>query len=120
MNVIRLYRPVWPRYLLAAAVVAALGIAGVAVAGECPADQRVADGKGQSPGPSMPVGVTDVVRASTDLAKEPLALPGRQFRLQQPRQVRAPRPQHGPPRLQRRALVGQQMDRRQLFQQRRA
>ena len=31
----------------------------------------------------MPVGVTDVVRASTDLAKEPLALQGRQFRLRQ-------------------------------------
>jgi len=31
MNVIRLYRPVWPRYLVAAAVVAALGIAGAAV-----------------------------------------------------------------------------------------
>ena len=83
MNVIRLYRPVWPRYVLAAAVVAALGIAGAAFAGECPADQRVADGKGQAPGPSMPVGVTDVVRASTDLAKEPLALQNRQFRLRQ-------------------------------------
>ena len=83
MNVIRLYRPVWPRYVLAAAVVAVLGIAGVAFAGECPADQRVADGKGQAPGPSMPVGVTDVVRASTDLAKEPLALQNRQFRLRQ-------------------------------------
>ena len=83
MNVIRLYRPVWPRYVLAAAVVAVLGIAGAAFAGECPADQRVADGKGQAPGPTMPVGVTDVVRASTDLAKEPLALQNRQFRLRQ-------------------------------------
>jgi quercetin dioxygenase-like cupin family protein len=83
MNVIRLHRPVWPRYLLAAAVVAALGIAGAAVAGECPPDPRVADGTGQRPGPSMPLGVTDVVRASTDLAKEPLALQGRQFRLRQ-------------------------------------
>ena len=83
MNVIRLYRPVWPRYVLAAVVVAALGIAGAAFAGECPADQRVADGKGQPPGPTMPVGVTDVVRASTDLAREPLALQGRQFRLRQ-------------------------------------
>ena len=83
MNVIRFYRPVWPRYVLAAAVVAALGLAGAAFAGECPADQRVADGKGQPPGPAMPVGVTDVVRASTDLAKEPLALQGRQFRLRQ-------------------------------------
>ena len=72
MNVIRLYRPVGPRIVLAAAVIAALGVAGAAVAGECPADKRVADGKGQPPGPSMPAGVTDVVRASTDLAKEPV------------------------------------------------
>lgn len=31
----------------------------------------------------MPSGVTDTVRASTDLSKEPLALQGRQFRLRQ-------------------------------------
>ena len=31
----------------------------------------------------MPKDVTDMVRASTDLAKEPLALQGRQFRLRQ-------------------------------------
>jgi quercetin dioxygenase-like cupin family protein len=31
----------------------------------------------------MPVGVTDVVRASTDLSKEPAAIKGRQFRLRQ-------------------------------------
>jgi len=62
----------------------ALGFAaGAAFAGECPADKRVADGQGQKPGPMAPVGVTDVVRASTDLAKEPLALQGRQFRLRQ-------------------------------------
>jgi quercetin dioxygenase-like cupin family protein len=57
--------------------------AGVAFAGECPANQRVADGHGQKPGPTMPVGVTDVVRHSTDLAKEPVAIKGRQFRLRQ-------------------------------------
>ena len=50
-------------------------------AGECA--QRVADGQGQKPGPTMPSGVTDVVRATTDLSKEPLALAGRQFRLRQ-------------------------------------
>ena len=85
MNVIRLYRPpVWPRFVIVAAVVAALGVvAGSAFAAECPADKRVADGKGQAMGPTMPSGVTDVVRASTDLAKEPLALQGRQFRLRQ-------------------------------------
>ena len=84
MNVIPLYRPrLWPRLVLVAAVVGALGFAGAAYAGECPADKSVADGKGQPQGPSAPSGITDVVRASTDLAKEPLALQGRQFRLRQ-------------------------------------
>lgn len=54
-----------------------------ASAAECPADQLVADGKGQPPGPGEPKGVTDTLRYSTDLSKEPLALPGRQFRLRQ-------------------------------------
>jgi quercetin dioxygenase-like cupin family protein len=57
--------------------------AAAAVAGECPAANRVADGKGQKPGPTMPKGVKDVVRATTDLSKEPLALNGRLFRLRQ-------------------------------------
>ena len=55
----------------------------VAFAGECPADKKVADGQGQKPGPSAPVGVADAVRASTDLAREPAAIKGRQFRLRQ-------------------------------------
>ncbi|WP_157266798.1 cupin domain-containing protein [Azohydromonas aeria] len=57
--------------------------AGTALAGECPADKRVADGRGQATGPTMPQGVTDVVRAMTDLSREPLALQGRSFRLRQ-------------------------------------
>lgn len=85
MNVIALYRtPRWPRFALAGAVVAVLCLAaGSAFAGECPAEHRVADGAGQKPGPSMPQGVTDVVRYSTDLSKEPIALQNRQFRLRQ-------------------------------------
>ncbi len=84
-NVISLRRPTpWPRVALGVAIAAVLGFAAnVAFAGECPADQRVADGKGQKPGPGAPVGVVDVVRASTDLAKEPAAIKGRQFRLRQ-------------------------------------
>ena len=88
MNVISLHssplsRPLVRRLALAAAVVA-LGIAaGSAFAGECPADKRVADGQGQKMGPTAPVGVTDVVRASTNLANEPAAIKGRQFRLRQ-------------------------------------
>jgi quercetin dioxygenase-like cupin family protein len=67
--------------------IAAIGalsfVASVAVAGECPADKRVADGQGQKPGPTAPKDVTDVVRAMTDLSKEPLALKGRTFRLRE-------------------------------------
>jgi quercetin dioxygenase-like cupin family protein len=58
-------------------------VATLASAGECPADKRVADGHGQKPGPSAARDVTDVVRSSTDLSKEPLALNGRLFRLRQ-------------------------------------
>ena len=85
MNVIPLYRaPRWPRFALAGAVLAVLCLgAGSALAGECPAEHRVADGAGQKPGPTTPQGVTDVVRYSTDLSKEPIALQNRQFRLRQ-------------------------------------
>ena len=77
-------RPTWRRLAVAALVTAAVSaFTQGAAAGQCPAGQRVADGKGQAAGPSAPQGVTDVVRASTDLAKEPLALQGRQFRLGQ-------------------------------------
>ena len=70
------------RTLLASTLIAA-SFAAPAFAGECPADKRVADGHGQPPGPTMPKDVTDVVRAMTDLSKEPLALKGRQFRLRE-------------------------------------
>ncbi|MEP6876004.1 MAG: cupin, partial [Burkholderiales bacterium] len=82
MNTIYLYRPpLARRIVIAAAVLAVLGMAAsAAFAGECPADKRVADGQGQKPGPTAPSGVTDVVRYSTDLSKEPIALKGRQFR----------------------------------------
>ena len=85
MNTISLYRPpIARRIAITAAVIAVLGMAaGAAFAGECPANRQVPDGQGQKPGPSAPVGVTDVVRSSTDLSKEPLALKGRQFRLRQ-------------------------------------
>jgi quercetin dioxygenase-like cupin family protein len=74
----------WRRLTLGIAAFGALGFAAsVAFAGECPADKHVADGQGQKPGPSAPVGVTDVVRASTDLSKEPARIAGRQFRLRQ-------------------------------------
>jgi quercetin dioxygenase-like cupin family protein len=57
--------------------------ASAAFAGECPADKKVADGQGQKPGPMAPKDVTDVVRVSTDLSKEPVAVKNRLFRLRQ-------------------------------------
>jgi quercetin dioxygenase-like cupin family protein len=74
---------VWRSAAACLLVGAAAMVAATANAGECPADKRVADGQGQKPGPSTPKDVTDVVRATTDLAKEPLALNNRQFRLRQ-------------------------------------
>jgi len=65
----------------AAAVAAIFSVP--AFAGECPADKRVADGKGQQMVTHAAKGVTDVVRASTDLANEPVALKGRVFRLRE-------------------------------------
>jgi quercetin dioxygenase-like cupin family protein len=71
------------RHVLAAAVGALSLAATVAVAGECPADKRVPDGQGQKMGATMPKDVTDVVRAMTDLSKEPAHIAGRQFRLRE-------------------------------------
>ena len=69
------------RIALAVSIAAALALGtNAAVAGECPADKRVADGQGQKPGPSMPKGVTDGILATTDLAKQPLPVNGRLFR----------------------------------------
>ena len=85
MSIIKQQRPsMWRRVALAALFTSAISvIAPAAHAGECPADKRVADGQGQQPSPTTPKDVTDVVRSSTDLAKEPLALQGRLFRLRQ-------------------------------------
>ena len=66
---------------IAAALAATYSIS--ALAGECPADKRVADGKGQAMVSHGAKGVTDMVRASTDLAKEPLGVQGRLFRLRE-------------------------------------
>jgi quercetin dioxygenase-like cupin family protein len=75
---------VWHRLALAAIAAGAMSLGATAAhAGACPADKKVADGQGQKPGPTMPSGVTDTVRGSIDLSKEPLALQGRQLRLRQ-------------------------------------
>lgn len=76
-------RSPWPRLAVGLVALAAFAFAAsTAFAGECPADKRVADGKGQAAGPTMPQGVTDVVRASTDVAKT-FGIKGRLFRLRE-------------------------------------
>jgi quercetin dioxygenase-like cupin family protein len=62
---------------------AALASAGTAMAGDCPADKVVADGKGQAMGATEPKDVTDNVLAAIDLKKEMVALDGHQFRMRQ-------------------------------------
>ena len=75
---------IWRQAAAAALITGAFAALAPSVhAGECPADKVVADGQGQKPGPSTAKDVTDVVRYSTDLSKEPLALQGRLFRLRQ-------------------------------------
>jgi quercetin dioxygenase-like cupin family protein len=66
---------------IAAAVTAAFSMS--AFAGECPADKRVADGQGQKMVNYGPKDVTDKVRASVDLSKEAVELPGHLFRLRE-------------------------------------
>jgi quercetin dioxygenase-like cupin family protein len=63
-----------------AAGVMALGVT-TASAGECPAHEVVASGQGQQAGATMPKDVTDMVLGTIDLAKEPVAIEGRMFRL---------------------------------------
>jgi quercetin dioxygenase-like cupin family protein len=74
----------WRRVALVGVVAGALSLAAtMANAGECPADKKVADGQGQKPSTAAAKDVTDVVRASTDLSKEPAAVNGRLLRLRQ-------------------------------------
>lgn len=78
------HRSAFERSALAFAIAGALSLtAATAFAGECPADQRVPDGQGQKMSTAAAKDVTDVVRAATDLSREPAAIPGRQFRLRQ-------------------------------------
>src|SRR2546425_637538 len=74
----------WRRVALTGVIAGTLSLAAtMANAGECPADKKVADGQGQKPSTAAAKDVTDVVRATTDLAKEPAGVNGRQFRLRQ-------------------------------------
>jgi quercetin dioxygenase-like cupin family protein len=73
------------RKVAIAAVVTAAGIATVstAMAGECPADKIVADGKGQPMGATEPKDVADTVLAMIDLSKEKVKADDHQFRMRQ-------------------------------------
>ncbi|MGE0715232.1 MAG: cupin domain-containing protein [Alphaproteobacteria bacterium] len=63
--------------MMAAAVIAFAG--GAALAGECPAGKTGTDVT--RPGPSAPVGVTDKVLTTIDVAQEPAAIKDRLFRI---------------------------------------
>ncbi|MGH6952934.1 MAG: cupin domain-containing protein [Alphaproteobacteria bacterium] len=67
--------------LMAGVLAGALAAATAASAGECPADKMVMSGKGQKAGAMAPKDVTDTVLGSINLAKEPIAINDRQFRL---------------------------------------
>ncbi|HJT15383.1 MAG TPA: cupin domain-containing protein [Dongiaceae bacterium] len=73
------------RKVAIAAIASAAGIAtaATAMAGECPADKIVTDGKGQPMGATEPKDVTDTVLAAIDLSKEKVAADGHQFRMRQ-------------------------------------
>jgi len=82
--VMRNEHKVLKRALSAAAIAGMFSLAAVAAnAGECPADKRVPDGKGQQMSTAAAKGVKDVVRSTTDLSKEPAAINGRLFRFRQ-------------------------------------
>lgn len=72
--------PTARRLLGIAAILGCIGT-GAAQAGGCPADKTVADGKGQAMSSLPAGGVTDTVIASSDLAKQPVGINDRLFRL---------------------------------------
>lgn len=72
-----------PKTLKLAGIVAGamMFVSTAATAGQCPADKVVPSGQGQQAGATMPKGVTDTVLGAIDVAKEPVAIADRQFRL---------------------------------------
>jgi len=74
----------WKRPLVGSVIAGAFSVvASAAIAGECPADKRVPDGQGQKMSSAATKGVTDNVRGSIDLSKEPAAINGRLLRIRQ-------------------------------------
>jgi quercetin dioxygenase-like cupin family protein len=69
------------RTMIAALLAGAFTVAATAAqAGDCPADQRRAEGGGQKMSSAAATGVTDKVIATNDLSRDPIALKGRLFR----------------------------------------
>ncbi|MCW3473810.1 cupin domain-containing protein [Limobrevibacterium gyesilva] len=74
--------PIWRSLAFSALLAgAALAVTSQAQAGQCPADKRVMDGKGQPMNAAAATGVTDTVIASTHLSQEPIGVNDRRFRL---------------------------------------
>jgi quercetin dioxygenase-like cupin family protein len=72
----------WRNFAVAGLLAGATAVLSTAAfAGSCPANKLVADGQGQKAGATEPVGVTDTVLASIDLAKEMVAANDHQFRM---------------------------------------
>jgi quercetin dioxygenase-like cupin family protein len=71
------------RYFTAAGILSSIVCLGTsaATAGECPANQVVADGQGQKMGPTNPKGVTDTILKRIDLVNEPVTLKDHALRL---------------------------------------
>jgi quercetin dioxygenase-like cupin family protein len=74
----------WRKVAMASVIIAAgIATASTAMAGDCPANKIVADGKGQAMGPTEPKDVTDTVLAAIDLSKEMVKIDDHQFRMRQ-------------------------------------
>jgi quercetin dioxygenase-like cupin family protein len=69
------------RRRVATAVVLSCVATGAAFAGSCPTDKMVADGKGQPMSSQPAASVTDDVLTSLDLAKQPVGINDRLFRM---------------------------------------
>ena len=79
MQTHRPLRRQFTRLALAAAATAALFVAGTAHAGQCAADQAMANALPDAP--TMPIGITDTELAAIDLAKENVKLDQHRLRV---------------------------------------
>jgi len=83
MSIHRINRRIGKLLAASAAALVMTVAASAALANGCPAGKLVAEGMGQQAGATMPVGVTDTVLTSIDLAKEHAALSDHLLRMRQ-------------------------------------